>query len=192
MARPIEYEPEKVLLEAMQLFWGNGYENTAIADIVKVTGMKPGSLYNLYGNKEGIFNAVVDLYASILLSQAKSLLEGSDDALKNIKDFLNEMILATLADEKTHGCLFVKTLLVLPSKDKKVQERIAMVFDELQGLLETDLKKAVDAGQTKVNPEQFSKFIITTIYGLHAYYKTHNKLSVVKQNVQQLIDILER
>lgn len=192
MARPIEYDPEIVLLKAMNLFWEKGYEATSIKDIVAVTGLKPGSLYNLYGNKEGVFDAVVELYSEHMLSQAKTILQGSDNALTNINNFLNEMILTTICNVKTKGCLLAKTLLVLPPKDEKLQAKIADVFKKIELLLQETIKKAVDDKQTNVNPQYFSKFIITTIYGMHAYHKTDNNTDLLKQDIKFIMNILEK
>ena len=190
MARPIEYNLDKVLLDAMNLFWEKGYEATSIKDIVEVTGLKPGSLYNLYGNKEGIFDAVVLNYSEILRSQVKTILEKSDSSLESIKNFLHDIVVATILNEKTNGCLLAKTLLVLSSKDKKLQQEITDVFQEVELLLEKTIEKAIANGETKVDPKYFAKFIITNLYGMHAYYKTDNNPYILEQNVKFIIGML--
>lgn len=191
MARPIEYDPQEVLINAMHLFWEQGYEATSIQDVVKVTGLKPGSLYNRYGNKEGIFEAVVDQYATSSLAHITSILNHSDNALENIKTFLQEVIIETISNEKTQGCLLVKTLLVLPNKDTHIQKHIVAFFDKIEGLLTQTLQVAKTQNSTKVEPKSFAKFIVTAIFGLHAYHKTHQDKSVLVENVRHILACLK-
>ncbi len=192
MARPIGYDPKEVLVNAMNLFWEKGYESTSIQDIVAVTGLKPGSLYNLYGNKEGLFEAVLDTYSTMNLEQVEEVLNGSDDPFKNIESFLQEVVVTTISNKKTNGCLLVKTLLVVPHKDKKIQEHITVIFAQVEALLAKTIQKAVDLGQTTVDAKQFAKFIITTIYGSHVYYKSDDDVGILRQNVQFLLDTLQK
>ena len=191
MARPIGYNPEKVLINAMHLFWENGYEATSIKDVVAVTGLKPGSLYNLYGNKEGVFEAVANEYATSSLKSIKEILNKEDDALKNIETFLNEVIIATISNTKTNGCLLVKTLLVIPHKDQKIQKHIFAFFNEIENLLTIAIEKAVKQEKTTVDAKSFAKFIVTTIFGLHAYHKAHQDTKILTDSVKHLLICLE-
>lgn len=191
MARPIEYDPQEVLTKLMYLFWEKGYESTSIKDIVAVTNLKPGSLYALYGNKEGIFNAVLKTYSDMTLEVVKSVLQADSDPVQNIKNFLDTLVVSTICDEKVNGCLLVKTLLVVPHKDKKIQDYITSIFNQIEHILEKTIQKAVDNGQTSVDAKYFSKLIITTIYGAHVYLKTNNDTSILKQHVEFLLNTLK-
>ena len=128
MARKIEYNPEEVLTKAMNLFWEKGYEATSIQDIVAVTGLKPGSLYSAYANKEGIFKAVLEMYTANSLQTVKDTLEEKEDAIQNIENFLNLVIVQVLSNTLHNGCLLVKTLLVISHKDEKIQEKIIAFY----------------------------------------------------------------
>jgi len=190
MARPIGYDPQEVLTKAMNIFWTKGYEATSIQDIVNETGLKPGSLYNIYGNKDGLFKAVLEMYADNALKVALDILNKSDDATHNIENFLNEVVATSISNEETNGCLLVKTLLVVSHKDAKIQEYITDVFFKVEILLKETLQKAVNAGQTKVDAVNFSKFIITTIYGAHVYYKSNHNKAALEKTLQYLLEIL--
>ena len=190
MARPIKHNPEEVLIKTMNLFWEKGYESTSIQDIVTATGLKPGSLYNIFGSKEGIFEAVLELYANNNIQAVKEVLEQSDEHILNIEKFLNEIVINSIANEQTNGCLLVKTLLVVSHKDKKIQEQIVKVFEQVELLLKEALEKAKADGKTSVEPSSFAKFIISNIYGAHVYHKANRKEAVLKENVKFLMDCL--
>ena len=190
MARPIGYDPQEVLTKAMNVFWTKGYEATSIQDIVKVTGLKPGSLYNIYDNKDGLFKAVLEMYADSALKEALYILNKSDDAMYNIENFLNEVVAKSISNERTNGCLLVKTLLVVSHKDVKIQEYITDVFSKVETILKETLQKAINKKQTKVDAVYFSKFIITTIYGAHVYYKSNHDKMALQGTIQYLLEIL--
>jgi len=190
MARPIGYNPHEVLTKTMNIFWTKGYEATSIQDIVKATGLKPGSLYNIYGNKDGLFEAVLEMYAKNALEEALKILNKSNNPIENIENFLYEVVATSISNEETNGCLLVKTLLVVSHKDKKIQSYITDVFSNVETILKETLQKAINAEQTKVNAIHFSKFIITTIYGAHVYYKSNHDKSALQETLHFLLEIL--
>jgi len=192
MARPIQHDPQEVVRKTMHLFWKKGYESTSVQDIVKETGLKPGSLYNIFGNKEGIFGTVLELYSTQSLKTVKETLQATDDYKENIKNFLNEIVITTIANEKTNGCLLVKTLLVVSHKDEKIQKKIVAFFDEVEQLLKEILGKAKHEGKTSVDPTSFSKFIISTIYGSHVYYKASKDENALRENVALVLELLNQ
>jgi len=51
----------------MELFWERGYEATGISDIVERAGVRSGSLYHFFENKEHVLIAVLETYQSALI-----------------------------------------------------------------------------------------------------------------------------
>lgn len=51
--RPKQFDRDRALESALDLFWRHGYEATSLADLVEVTGAKAPTLYAEFGNKEG-------------------------------------------------------------------------------------------------------------------------------------------
>lgn len=190
MARPIQYNPDKVLANAVQLFWQKGYESTSIQDVVDATGLKPGSLYNIYNNKEELFHRVLESYSNHYLDYVRNIFQQGDDPLKNIETFLNQVVIVNITNEKTSGCLLIKTQLVISHKDKKIQHYIDNYFSQIELLLKEAITKAKNDGKTTVDPEHFSKFIITTIYGAHVFYKTNHDIQLLKNNINYLLKVL--
>ena len=53
----------------MHLFWEQGYGKTSIGDLVDATGLQPGSLYAAFGNKKGLFLAVIEHYNQAFIAK---------------------------------------------------------------------------------------------------------------------------
>jgi AcrR family transcriptional regulator len=61
--RPRSFDGDVALDRALEVFWRQGYEGTAISDLTKAIGINAPSLYNAFGNKEQLFVKVLDRYA---------------------------------------------------------------------------------------------------------------------------------
>jgi AcrR family transcriptional regulator len=60
--RPIGFDKEAALEGAMLLFWKHGYEGTSMADLTRVTGLNPSSIYAAFGDKRALFSLAVKRY----------------------------------------------------------------------------------------------------------------------------------
>ncbi|MGR9101283.1 MAG: TetR/AcrR family transcriptional regulator, partial [Gammaproteobacteria bacterium] len=57
MARPIEFDRNHVLKQAIRVFWLKGYHAASVKNLTDATGLLPGSLYAAFGDKRGLFLA---------------------------------------------------------------------------------------------------------------------------------------
>jgi AcrR family transcriptional regulator len=62
MGRPREFDVEKALDLALQVFWRKGYEGASMADLTETMGITKPSLYSAFGNKEELFRKALDRY----------------------------------------------------------------------------------------------------------------------------------
>jgi AcrR family transcriptional regulator len=62
MGRPREFDVEKALELALQVFWRKGYEGASMADLTETMGITKPSLYAAFGNKEELFRKALDRY----------------------------------------------------------------------------------------------------------------------------------
>jgi AcrR family transcriptional regulator len=62
MGRPREFDLDKALDLALQVFWRKGYEGASMADLTETMGITKPSLYAAFGNKEELFRKAFDRY----------------------------------------------------------------------------------------------------------------------------------
>ncbi|WP_433335649.1 TetR/AcrR family transcriptional regulator [Spirillospora sp. CA-294931] len=60
--RPREFDVDKGLDIALDVFWRQGYEGTALSDLTEAMGINRPSLYAAYGNKESLFFRAIERY----------------------------------------------------------------------------------------------------------------------------------
>src|ERR1700751_2260586 len=89
---------------AMVVFWRRGYEATSIAELVAATGINRASIYATFGDKKGLFLAVLDHYAEKV---AKPLMaELSDpDPRRAVERMFDSIIRRTSDPRVPRGCL---------------------------------------------------------------------------------------
>lgn len=106
MARLREFDTDDVLQKAMQVFWRRGYAATAMSDIYAATGLKPGSLYTAFKDKEGLFRRCFETYAA----HFRATLPQDREGLPAIRAWLDLQAKLATEDLERKGCLIVNTI----------------------------------------------------------------------------------
>lgn len=77
MARPITFDPEEALEQALEVFWTRGYHDTSVEDIVQASGLNRHSLYGRFGSKLGLLRAVTESYRERAGRRIDEVLDGA-------------------------------------------------------------------------------------------------------------------
>src|SRR5260370_21372182 len=62
MARPRSFSTADAVEAAKAVFWSKGYQDTAISDLERATGLNRSSLYAAFGTKQAIFELALESY----------------------------------------------------------------------------------------------------------------------------------
>ncbi|MAM69645.1 MAG: hypothetical protein CMP91_00685 [Gammaproteobacteria bacterium] len=125
MARPIEFEYDKVLENAMQQFWKEGYEASSVQKLLDATGINRGTLYNSFGDKDAFFKLCVDRYNDQVKSNIDATL--ANDSLRGsaaIESFFRTSINSAPAKQRSMGCLLVNSVCESINWNKDLQKLI--------------------------------------------------------------------
>jgi TetR/AcrR family transcriptional repressor of nem operon len=125
MARSREYDMDQVVQRAMEAFWRRGYVATSMADIYAATGLKPGSVYAAFGDKETLFRQAFEAYAR----HFRATLPTGSRGLQAIAEWLETQRRLAVEDPERRGCLIVNTVL---ERDAHTEATIALAQGRLQ------------------------------------------------------------
>src|SRR4051794_29274294 len=106
MGRRREFQVEAVLAQATEVFWRRGYAATSMSDVYEATGLKPGSLYAAFRDKEELFRRCFENYAAFF----RRTLPTDQNGLAAIRSWLELQIRLATQDPERKGCLIVNTL----------------------------------------------------------------------------------
>jgi TetR/AcrR family transcriptional repressor of nem operon len=143
MGRPREYDEDKVLAAAGDIFWARGYEATSTRALAEHTGLTQASLYNAFGDKRGFFLRALKYYLDHTLRERIGRLEASLTPGRAIAVFFRELIDRSLADPRHRGCMLMNSAMEVTPDDPDMRRIIA---DELV-VIERFLHRCVLAAQ---------------------------------------------
>ncbi|WP_227679846.1 TetR/AcrR family transcriptional regulator [Psychrobacter frigidicola] len=63
MNRATIYNQQDLLEGTLHLFWQKGFHATSLKDLEKALDMRPSSIYEAFGSKDGLFQEALDYYA---------------------------------------------------------------------------------------------------------------------------------
>src|SRR6516165_10727746 len=102
--RPRAFDVDEALDRALEVFWRQGYEGTAVSDLTAAMGINRPSLYATFGNKQALFRTVLDRYADGPAAFAAHALE-----LPRAKDVAQALVYGaielTTGPDTPRGCL---------------------------------------------------------------------------------------
>ena len=168
MGRPREFDIDKALDTAGELFWRKGYEGTSLSDLTTAIGITPPSFYFAFKSKDALFKQVVDRYQSGHLGFfAEALNQPTPRAVA-------ERVLYGLADaytSKRHppGCLVLNSSLPC-SDDRKdsVRHDLSVLRNESRVELRKRLKRFKSSGAlpADADPDDLARYVWTVAWGM--------------------------
>ena len=146
MGRPREFDIEKALDTAGELFWRNGYDQTSLSDLTAALKISPPSFYFAFGSKERLFETVLARYVDGHLGFVKEAL-----ALPRARA-VAERLLNGFADACTDpahppGCLGLNCSLPCPEDADPVRRALAEMREQTRDQLCKRFKRAKASGE---------------------------------------------
>lgn len=163
--RPKGFDKRVALERAMQLFWRQGYEKTALAELLEEMGISRQSLYDTFGSKRSLFIRAIEHYRDEHLAQALALLARDGSALENVRAVVRFFERLSLGER---GCLVANAMVEVAPHD----DEIAELLSETLGLLETSMRIALErakrAGELPEgkSPLRLSRALTSAVIGL--------------------------
>ncbi len=186
MARPVEYDRQLVLKEAMKVFWLKGYEPTSMADLLEATGLTSRSLYNVFGSKNGLFKAALDNYYQWGISPALAQLKAGRGAAA-----VREYVLQLNRQKPLNGCLFVNTLTDKNSVEKDSLKKVQAFFKDLEATVKEKLTYAQKHEGFQGDPALKARQVVAFMHGLAIYSKLNHGLAEQRRMAADFLAMLE-
>jgi AcrR family transcriptional regulator len=156
-----------VLDRAMTVFWRKGYEGASLHDLTEAMGINPPSLYAAFGNKEGLFRAVIERYDARRQELMDRVVSAPDPRsaarlfLEGVADFS-----ADTGGRHPPGCFLVQSGLSCSDADipQALAEHRAEKERALRGRFERDRKEGLLP--EGANPATLASYLVTMANGM--------------------------
>ncbi|MFK4476710.1 TetR/AcrR family transcriptional regulator [Bacillus sp. RC206] len=193
MARLREFDKEKALDAAMQLFWEKGYAATSLSDLTAKMEIQRPSLYAAFGDKEGLFEAALRRYTNLHAASIRTKLQKERSVKEAIRTFFENMVEEEYKKESNKGCFCINTMVEIAPHNEKFevltrehQMYLSVIFQEL-------IAKGIQSGelQSDVNAKALAQTLVTSLIGLTVLMKSRPERSVVDNSVSIILSLLK-
>ncbi|MEQ5238716.1 TetR/AcrR family transcriptional regulator [Proteus terrae] len=166
--RPKEYDDQKVIEAAMNVFWDHGYEASGTQALCEETGMGRGSLYHAFGNKQGLYQKALQYYQEMGINRQKDILSSQENPKQKLLNLLNWGIEIDQDPENPRGCLALHSVLERSHKDPQIQSINQQYLLRLELLVKAVITEGVKQAEfpDSTNISTSSKAFLSGYYGL--------------------------
>lgn len=193
MARPRAFNENLALNSAMFLFWQQGYEATSMKDIESVTGLRPSSIYNTFGNKNTLFSLTLEHYhQKVLLLRINSFLVDGD-VLAGITQFFTTCFENIEKKESPSACFLVNTSCELGSKFPNIHKQLVAADENLKNAFESCIERGQASGQLPktYQPGAMARHLLSILQGLLILSKIKPDKTYLNNAIKQTMSLLE-
>ena len=185
MAGTKQFDHGMVVDRAMMLFWRKGYGGTSIQDLEKATRLHRGSLYNAFGDKQGMFVAALERYGATVTEERIKRLSNSDPR-KAIEGFFDILITQLSEPSRPRGCLHTNTSLEFPHAPDTVLRIIAERTAGIEGAIYAALRRAQAAGMLDpaADARALARFYLGVAKGITVLHKVSGDTSTLRDIVK--------
>lgn len=162
-SRDAQSTRESILDAALTVFSNKGYHDTRMDEIVEASKTSKGAIYFHFPNKEQLFLALVDQFASLLERRVQEATQAYPIGVQRVQIAI-ETVLATFSKYRRPAKILLIQAVGLGSVFEKKRQDIVNRF---ANLIKTHLDEAVDEGILEpIDTEVVSHAWMGAIYSL--------------------------
>lgn len=167
----------------MRQFWERGYRATSVDDLVRATGVKPGSLYSAFpGGKHALLMGSLERYSKLIVPQKLGDLEAPGASVGQVRAYFDGLVEDLLSDEGRAGCLLVNSAIETAAADPEVAAVVRGHHARLEHCFTAALRNAQANGEVPagIDPVVRAKGLVATSQGLMVMGKANPDEEVLR------------
>ncbi|WP_223654161.1 TetR/AcrR family transcriptional regulator [Hymenobacter psoromatis] len=146
MARGKKFDETEIVERAIQLFTATGYHGTSAQDLVAALGISRSSLYDTFGDKQGLFLRALRQYNQRAFVPIIELLALADDLPATLRQLFDLVIQQNEHLGEKGGCLMVNSTTELATNDLAVGTLVRASMQAVEEAFFLAFRKAQQLG----------------------------------------------
>lgn len=143
--RPLSFDRDAALHQAMLLFWRHGYESTSLSDLTAAMGVTPPSIYAAFGDKKQLFLEAVGRYVSGPVT-AETIIDDAPTARDAAIGLLRASAVGFTRAHTPPGCLLASSAISCSVAAADVQRELAAIRRRIELRLKSKIAVDIEAG----------------------------------------------
>jgi TetR/AcrR family transcriptional repressor of nem operon len=179
-----QFDQDAIVDRAMLTFWRRGYGATSIQDLERATKLRRGSLYNAFGDKQGLFVAALKRYQETVGQERARQLSNPDPYLA-IEGFLNVLVDQMSDPRRPRGCLHTNTSLEFPSAPEGVLQVVAEGTSGIENAIHAVFRRAMAQGliDPRADTRAYARFYLSVAKGIGVLHKVFGDTTILRDAV---------
>jgi AcrR family transcriptional regulator len=167
IGRPREFDVEKALDRALEVFWRKGYEGATLPELTRAMGINRPSLYAAFGNKEALFRKALDRYAEGPAAFAREAL-AEPTARAVVERLLGGGAELLTRPAQPRGCLMVQGALACGEGAESVRRELSARRAAREAELRRRFERALSKGDLPPgsDPADLARYVVTVLQGM--------------------------
>lgn len=194
MARPKAFITDVALDKAVAVFWEKGYEATSINDLVEAMGIRRGSLYATFGNKQQLFLQSLERYGKVVVKQFLDILESKPSAIESLSLFFAQLVEHLLTAGPLSSCLVTNSAIERGLRDEATQKYVLYLLNSLENGFYKVLKRAQDNAEIPetMDLKSMALFLTSSMQGLLVVGKVNPEREVLEKINNVTLSIFQK
>jgi len=168
VARQREFDKEDVLQRAITVFWAKGYEATSIRDLKDAMGISSSSMYEVFGDKRGVFLAALAKYCEMERAQIDEMAQQAPSPQAFVKQLFASVKDVVHQGQHTNASMAFNVMVEFGTRDTRVTDLLLAHYFGIADII----ARVIEQGQaTKIisnteMPRQIAFTILSTLHGM--------------------------
>jgi TetR/AcrR family transcriptional repressor of nem operon len=154
-----EQTRERILLRAAGLFNQKGYFGASLSDVMRVTGLQKGGVYNHFESKEKLALEAFDFALKMITGRFERALSGKRHAAERLLALISVFRAYTTGSPIPGGCPVMNTAIESDDAHPGLQRRARQAMNQWRELLCTIVRKGVE--RKELHPSADADFVAT-------------------------------
>ncbi len=165
--RPLSFDREDALHQAMLLFWQHGYEATSLNVLTTALGVTPSSIYSVFGDKKRLFLEAVSKYLSGPVT-SQSIIDEAENGRDAAMTLMSTAAVAFTGSNTPAGCLLASSAMSCSKLANDVKDELATIRRGIETQLREKVISSVRAGKlpTDTDAEALASLTMAVIQGM--------------------------
>jgi TetR/AcrR family transcriptional repressor of nem operon len=192
MARSREFDTERALAAAMNLFWRLGYENSSLDMLMHEMGISRQSLYDTFGDKRALYLKAMAFYRKQTNSSLRELLATASTVKEGFTRIFIGMV-AESREQHARGCLLLSANMERAVDDEEIAKFLEENQAEVESIFAEALRRAQRNGEVSggQNAVALAKFFVVTIQGMRAMARLKSDRHALRQVAKIALELFD-
>jgi AcrR family transcriptional regulator len=187
--RPLSFDRDRALHQAMLLFWRHGYESTSLNDLTTALNVPPSSIYAVFKDKKNLFLESVALYVSGPIT-SKTIIDDAATGFEAAFQLLKAAAVGFTGADTPAGCLLATSAISCSNAASDVQSALAAIRYDIEAQLRDKIEQSIKLGHLPMSAdaEVLAANTLAVIQGLSTLARdgaSRNKVLKIAETAMQ-------